>query len=85
MKNSTRHAILQRLLGLSGLALFAGPLWLKQLGCIAPILQMSGFLLLGFAILSGWGIGPWGRHYSRLVVSEHEAYLKLLEPRQPWQ
>jgi hypothetical protein len=85
VKKSTRHAIALHLLGWLGIALFVGPLWVQQLSCIASVFQMLGFLLLVFAILSGWGIGPWWRHYHRLVVSEHEAYLKTLEPKQPWQ
>lgn len=85
MKRSTRHAIAQRLLSLLGVALFAGPLWVQQLSFIAPVFQMLGLLLLIFAVLSGLGLGPWGRYYSAHVVSEHEAYLKKLEPKQPWQ
>jgi hypothetical protein len=85
VKKSTGHAIAQRLVGLLGITLFAGPLWVQQLSCIAPTFQMLGFLLLIFALLSGWGIGPWGRHYSGLVVAEYDAYLKSLEPKQPWQ
>lgn len=85
MKKSTKHAIAHRLLGLAGVSLFAGPLWFRELGFVPPALQLLGLLMLFVGVLSASGRGPWGRHYSALVVAEHEAYLKSLEPRQPWQ
>jgi hypothetical protein len=72
-------------LGLSGLALSTGPLWFQALGFIPPVLQLLGWLMLFIAVLSGTGIGPWGRYYSSLVVSDRASYLKTLEPKQPWQ
>ena len=85
MRKSTKHAIGQLLLGLAGIALFAGPMWLHKFDCIPPTLQLTGLLFLFFAILSAIGVGSWGRYYSALVVSDNEAHLKSLEVKQPWQ
>jgi hypothetical protein len=85
MRSSTKHAIAQRLLGLVGVALFAGPMWFHELSFVSPVLQLLGLLLLFFGILSAFGVGPWGRYYSAIVVSDNEAYLKTLEVKQPWQ
>ena len=85
MKLSTKHAVAQRILALVGFALFIVPIWVNELGFYPPALLFIGFAILLFAILSGSGVGPWGRYYSSLVVSENEALLKSLEPKQPWQ
>ncbi len=85
MNRSTRHAIAQRLLGLAGVALFAGPMWFQVLRFIPPALQLLGLLMLFVGIISAYGIGPWGRNYRKLLNAEREAYIKSLEPRQPWQ
>lgn len=85
MRSSTKHAIAQRLLGLVGVTLFAGPMWFRELGFVPPALQLLGLLLLFFGILSAFGVGPWGRYYTTLVVSDNETYLKSLEGKQPWQ
>lgn len=85
MKLSTKHAIAQRILALVGFALFIVPNWFQELSFNPPVLLFIGFAVLLFAILSASGVGPWGRYYSSLVVSENEALLKSLEPKQPWQ
>lgn len=85
MRKSTKHAIAQRLLGLVGLALFLAPIVSGDLHSTPTVLLALGFLLLGFAILSGMGLAPWGRHYSSLYVAESEAKLKSLEAKQSWQ
>ena len=85
MRKSTRHAIAQRLVALIGFVLFAAPIWFRELDSVPPILPLLGLATLLFGILSGWGVGPWGSHYKDLLLEEHEAYLKSLEPGQPWQ
>ena len=85
MRKSTKHAIAQRLLALVGFALFAAPIWFRELDCVPPVIPLVGWLMLTFGILSASGIGPWGRYYSALVVTDNDAYLKSLEPKQPWQ
>ena len=69
----------------SFVALFAGPMWFRELGFVPPALQLLGLLLLFSGILSAFGVGPWGRYYSKIVVSDNEAYLRSLEVKQPWQ
>jgi hypothetical protein len=85
MRTSTKHAIAQRLLGLVGVALFAGPMWSRELSFVPPSLQLLGLFLLFFGILSAFGVGPWGRYYSAIVATDNEANLKTLEVKQPWQ
>jgi hypothetical protein len=85
MKNSTKHAMAQRLLGLLGLILFAGPNWFKSLNFIPNPVQYFGLFVIFFANLSAFGVGKWGRHYSSLCVSEREEENRKLEPKQPWQ
>jgi hypothetical protein len=85
MRRSTKHAIAQRLLGLFGVALFAGPMWFHGLGFVPPTIQLMGLPILFFAMLSAFGIGPWGRYFKALFVADNEAYIKSLEPKQPWQ
>jgi len=85
MRKSTKHAIAQRLLAVVGLLLFLAPIWFAGLHSIPSYVLIFGFILLAFAIVSGLGFGPWGRYYSSLCVTEHEATLKSLEVKQPWQ
>lgn len=85
MRRSTKHALAQRLLGLFGVALFAGPMWFHGLSFISPEIQLLGLPILFFAILSAFGIGPWGSYFKALFAADHESYLKSLEPKQPWQ
>jgi hypothetical protein len=85
MRPSTKHAIAQRLLGLVGVALFAGPMWFRELNFVPPALQLLGLLMLFLGTFSAFGVGPWGRYYTTLAVSDNEAYLKSLEVKQPWQ
>lgn len=85
MRRSTKHAIAQRLLALVGFTIFAAPIWFRELDCVPLVIPLLGWLILTFAILSATGIGPWGRYYSALVVADHDAYRKSLEPKQPWQ
>ncbi len=85
MNRSTRHAIAQRLVGLAGVTLFAGLLWFQALAFVPPAVQLLGLLMLAAGVFSGMGIGPWGSHYKKLLMADREAYLRSLEPRQPWQ
>jgi hypothetical protein len=85
MRQSTKHAIAQRLLALVGFVLFVGPIWVPEFHSISGAVLVTGFVLLCFAIVSGMGIGPWGRYYSSLYVAENDATLISLEPKQPWQ
>ena len=71
MLPSTKHALAQRAIGAFGLALFACPLWdvplFRDVPAPASLIGLGAF---AFAIVSASGYGPWGRHYSHLVVSE---------------
>lgn len=85
MRKSTKHAIAQRLLALGGLLLFLTPIWLTGLHSTPSYVLVFGFILLTFSIISSMGFGPWGRYYSSLYLAEHEAALKSLKAKQPWQ
>jgi uncharacterized membrane protein len=85
MQRSTKHAIAQRLLGLVGIVLFAGPIWFRELDFVPPFILLLGWLMLMFGMLSSFGIGPWGRYFKAILAADNEAYFKSLEPKQPWQ
>ena len=85
MRTSTKHAVAQRLLGLVGVALFAGPMWFRVLGFVPPAFQLLGLPILFFGIISAFGVGPWGRYYKAVLIADNEAYLKSLEPKLQWQ
>ena len=74
MKPSTKHALLQGLVALAGLALAFVPHWgMSLFGEYWRWVLVSGFVLGFIGVLSGAGIGPWGRHRTRLYIAEHRA------------
>lgn len=85
MRKSTKHAIAQRLLAVVGGMLFIAPIWLAELHSTSIYITIFGMILSVFATFSATGCGPWGRYYLSLYLAEHEAALKSLEAKQPWQ
>ncbi len=69
------------LLGVLGLSLVMLYFWISAPKSLAVL----GFLISNFAGLSAFGIGPWGRHFSSLVVREDEEYRATLITKQPWE
>lgn len=75
MRPSTKHAILQRLVGVIGLVLVMVPNWVSL-----PYIRENfvWIILLGFVLgfvggFSALGLGPWGRRFTKLYVNENRA------------
>ncbi len=73
MKASTKHGLLQRLLALFGVMLAIGPYWgLPYFGSTPTWTSLLGFVLTFVGVLSGIGVGPWGKHFAKLYVNDHK-------------
>ena len=77
MKTSTKHFLLQCLVGSIGITVFLGPIWgIPYLERLPTWLGLLGLVAAGFVILSVFGVGPWGRAFNRALTVEDIEYRK---------
>ena len=73
MRPSTKHALGQRFIALLGFTLFMGPARGIPLARHTPVwMSLFGLGILFFAILSASGVGPWGKRYKNLHLTEEK-------------
>jgi hypothetical protein len=88
MKRSTKHLIAQRVVALLAFVVFIGALKIWPIPFVSEWPNWVGLLglaVLFAAILSGFGIGPWGRAVKVFLTQEDGASRASLEPNHPWQ
>ena len=87
MKNSTKHMLAQRLIGLVAILIFLGAtnIWpIPILNLLPDWVGLVSLFILLVVIVSGLGFGPWGRAVGKMIVEESKEYRDSLKPDQPW-
>ncbi len=85
MKKSTKHGLAMRFLALLGVSPMISPYFGVDLYSVPIGIVIFCMLVASFAVISGFGIGPWGRYYNSLIVKEDEEYRTTLITKQPWE
>ena len=87
MKNSTKHMLAQRLIGFVAVLIFLGAtkIWpIPGLHLLPDWVGLIGLFVLFGVIISGLGLGPWGKAVNNMLIKENEEYQNGLKPNQPW-
>jgi hypothetical protein len=88
MRLSTRHLLAQRAIALMAFLVFMGALKLWPVPLLKELpdwVGLAAFAIFSAVLLSGLGLGPWGRFVNKLAALEDASYRKSLQPKPPWQ
>jgi len=86
MKQSTKHLILQRLIGLLAVIVFLGATKIWEIPYVNSLPEWVGIfslVVLFVVMLSGMGMGPWGQAVNKMIIREQHEYRSSLKPAQP--